>query len=48
MSTTPRPHGVGSDIGAYCDVKDPGFDIIMAGANKWAEGTRWSPGRSDA
>jgi GrpB-like predicted nucleotidyltransferase (UPF0157 family) len=39
---------VGGDIEAYYDVKDPVFDIIMAGANEWAAGTRWTPAPSDA
>ena len=33
---------------AYCDVKDPVFDIIMAGAEEWATLTAWQPGPSDA
>ncbi len=39
---------VESDIEAYYDVKDPVFDIIMAGATEWAQATRWKPGPSDA
>lgn len=29
------------DADAYCEIKDPVFDIIMAGANSWAEQTGW-------
>ncbi|MCX6046134.1 MAG: GrpB family protein [Chloroflexi bacterium] len=30
-----------NDIDAYYDVKDPVFDIIMAGAEEWAQSTQW-------
>jgi GrpB-like predicted nucleotidyltransferase (UPF0157 family) len=33
---------------AYYDIKDPVFDVIMAGANDWAEYTNWQPAPSDA
>ena len=36
------------DPGAYYDIKDPVFDIIMEGAFAWADATDWSPGASDA
>jgi hypothetical protein len=39
---------VGDDIDAYYAVKDPVFDIIMAGAEEWASATGWEPGPSDA
>jgi GrpB-like predicted nucleotidyltransferase (UPF0157 family) len=39
---------VGDDIEAYYDVKDPVFDILMAGAEDWARATGWRPGASDA
>lgn len=39
---------VGDDIEAYYDVKDPVFDILMAGAEEWARATDWRPGASDA
>jgi GrpB-like predicted nucleotidyltransferase (UPF0157 family) len=39
---------VGDDEDAYYDVKDPVFDIIMAGAYAWAAATAWTPGPSDA
>jgi len=31
-----------TDQEAYCEIKDPVFDIIMEGANDWAENTNWS------
>ncbi len=33
---------------AYYDIKDPVFDVIMAGANDWAKHTNWQPTPSDA
>jgi GrpB-like predicted nucleotidyltransferase (UPF0157 family) len=39
---------VGGDHDAYYDVKDPVFDIIMAGAEAWAAATNWEPGPTDA
>lgn len=30
-----------TDVDAYYDIKDPVFDIIVEGANVWAEATRW-------
>ena len=33
---------------AYYDIKDPVFDIIMAGARDWARVTGWRPAASDA
>lgn len=32
-----------NDVDAYYDVKDPVFDIIMAGAEDWARETQWKP-----
>jgi GrpB-like predicted nucleotidyltransferase (UPF0157 family) len=31
-----------SDLDAYYDIKDPVFDIIVEGANAWAEVVGWS------
>jgi GrpB-like predicted nucleotidyltransferase (UPF0157 family) len=39
---------VGDDVDAYYSVKDPVFDIVMAGAEAWAARTDWAPGPSDA
>lgn len=39
---------VGDDMDAFYDVKDPVFDILMAGAEEWATATGWRPGASDA
>ncbi len=39
---------VGEDEDAYYDVKDPVFDIIMAGAEVWAAATAWEPDPTDA
>ncbi len=39
---------VGDDVDAFYAVKDPVFDIIMAGAEEWAATTGWHPGPSDA
>ncbi|QDT52087.1 dephospho-CoA kinase/protein folding accessory domain-containing protein [Caulifigura coniformis] len=36
-----------SDADAYYDVKDPVCDIIMVGADAWAERTGWAPPASD-
>jgi GrpB-like predicted nucleotidyltransferase (UPF0157 family) len=33
---------------AYYDIKDPVFDVIMAGANDWAVFTAWQPAPSEA
>lgn len=38
---------VGDDQDAYYDVKDPVFDIIMAGAEAWAAATHWELGPTD-
>lgn len=35
------------DVEAYYDVKDPVCDIIMAGAERWASATNYTPGPSD-
>jgi GrpB-like predicted nucleotidyltransferase (UPF0157 family) len=39
---------VGDDLDAFYAVKDPVFDIIMAGGEEWASRTGWRPGPSDA
>ena len=39
---------VGDDLDAFYAVKDPVFDIIMAGAEEWASRTEWKPGPSNA
>ena len=36
-----------NDMEVYCDIKDPVFDILMAGANAWAEWTGWKLPESD-
>jgi GrpB-like predicted nucleotidyltransferase (UPF0157 family) len=36
------------DADAYYDIKDPVFDVIMAGARAWAERTAWQEPASDA
>jgi GrpB-like predicted nucleotidyltransferase (UPF0157 family) len=36
------------NVDAYYDIKDPVFDVIMSGANDWAEFTAWQPAPSDA
>lgn len=36
------------DVESYYDIKDPAFDLIMAGAREWARATGWTPGPSDA
>ncbi len=35
------------DIGAYYDVKDPVFDLIMEGAYAWAKQTNWQAPATD-
>ncbi len=35
------------DVDAYYDIKDPVFDIIMAGAEDWADRTGWVPPPGD-
>ncbi|HET9111405.1 MAG TPA: GrpB family protein [Ktedonobacterales bacterium] len=35
------------DVDAYYDVKDPVCDIIMAGAERWASATGYTPGPPD-
>jgi GrpB-like predicted nucleotidyltransferase (UPF0157 family) len=39
---------VGDDLDAFYAVKDPVFDIIMAGGEEWASRTGWRPALSDA
>jgi GrpB-like predicted nucleotidyltransferase (UPF0157 family) len=39
---------VGHDVAAYYEIKDPVYDIVMAGATAWALGEDWRPGPSDA
>lgn len=36
-----------NDMDAYYDIKDPVFDVLMAGAEIWAAGIRWQPNDSD-
>lgn len=36
------------NVEAYYAIKDPVFDVFMAGAYEWAENTHWHPGDSDA
>lgn len=36
------------DVDAYYDIKDPAIDMLMAGANIWAEATGWEVPPSDA
>ena len=36
------------NIDAYYDIKDPVFDVIMAGANDWAAFRAWQPPSSEA
>ena len=36
------------NVDAYYDIKDPVFDVIMAGASAWARLTNWSQPPSDA
>ena len=35
------------DVGAYYDIKDPVFDILMAGAREWADQLDWFAPKSD-
>lgn len=35
------------DVDAYYDIKDPVFDIIVEGANAWAQVTGWSEPTAD-
>ncbi len=35
------------DADAYYAIKDPVFDVLMVGANEWAERTAWQPPESD-
>ena len=35
------------DADAYYDIKDPVFDLLMAGAEDWAVATAWRPSPSD-
>jgi GrpB-like predicted nucleotidyltransferase (UPF0157 family) len=37
-----------ADVDTYADVKDPVVDLLMAGAEAWADATGWRPGPSDA
>lgn len=39
---------VGHDAEAYYEIKDPAYDILMAGATMWAMAADWRPGPSDA
>lgn len=36
------------DVDAYYAVKDPVFDLVMAGAREWAATTNWTAGPSSA
>jgi GrpB-like predicted nucleotidyltransferase (UPF0157 family) len=36
-----------NDVEAYYDIKDPVFDVIMAGAEDWAAATHWAAPESD-
>jgi hypothetical protein len=36
-----------NDMDAYYDVKDPAFDLLMAGAEDWAAMVGWSLPPSD-
>jgi hypothetical protein len=38
----------GMESGAYADIKDPVFDLIMHAAEGWAARTGWQPTPSDA
>lgn len=33
----------GKNVEAYYDVKDPVIDVLMSGANAWADATGWEP-----
>ena len=35
------------DMEAYYDIKDPACDIILGGAEYWAQASGWQPGPSD-
>ena len=35
------------NIEAYYDIKDPVFDVIMSGANDWAQVSGWQPPSTD-
>jgi GrpB-like predicted nucleotidyltransferase (UPF0157 family) len=37
----------GDDREAYADLKDPVFDVLMAGAEAWARATDWTAGATD-
>jgi GrpB-like predicted nucleotidyltransferase (UPF0157 family) len=41
-------HRFSHDVESYFDIKDPAFDIIMAGAEAWATATDWQQPQSDA
>ena len=36
------------NVGAYYDIKDPVFDVLMSGAEDWAQTTNWQIPASDA
>ena len=36
------------DRDAYAELKDPVFDVLMAGAEAWAGTTGWTIGPADA
>ena len=36
------------DWDAYCAIKDPACDLVIAGAEQWAVRTSWEPGPGDA
>jgi GrpB-like predicted nucleotidyltransferase (UPF0157 family) len=36
-----------SDLVTYTDIKDPACDLIMIGAEDWAQKHRWIPGPTD-
>jgi GrpB-like predicted nucleotidyltransferase (UPF0157 family) len=38
----------GMESGAYVDIKDPVFDLIMHAAESWAARIGWQPAPSDA
>ncbi len=37
-----------NDVNAYYDIKDPVFDVMMAGGLEWAEAVNWRQPPSDA
>lgn len=41
-------HHFPTDVDAYYDIKDPVFDILMAGAEAWARSTNWTLPPPDA